>query len=189
MGNVSAGHPCTYRRVTITMQTMLLSHQAILLFRELVRQQVQKVLRPRLSLDFHLLAKFLFQLPTEIEHLAPEIILLCPPYEISDLLAPFVAMSYVEHHSLQPGNHVGTIGKDTVGFTFIELCNIAVLTFDVESQLLCLRALYQAVGRIQTLNIRFQFLSELVVVDALDRPRQPFPSTSLSSEPRSRQRL
>lgn len=143
----------------------------VLLFGELIRQQFQQVLWSRLALDLHLLTKLALQLLTKIEHFAPEVILLTPAHEICYFLAPFVAVSHIEHHSLQPGDDVRTIGKDAVGLALVELGSILVLLPDVERQALGLRTLYQPRGCLQPVDVGFELLRKRVVVDAQNRCR------------------
>ena len=58
-------------------------------------------------------------------------------------------MSHVEHHTLQPGNHISPITENQIRITLIELRCIKILLFDVESQFLGLRALYETAGSLQ----------------------------------------
>ena len=145
---------------------MLLAHLTVLLLGELVRQQLEQILWPRLTLDLHLFTQLALQLLTEIEHLAPEVILLTPAHEIRNLARPSVAVSHVEHHPLQPGYHVGTIGEDAIGLALVELRGVLVLLADVERQTLGLRALYQSRGSLQTVDVGLELLRKRVVVDA-----------------------
>ena len=160
--------PYAQRAFSVATLTLTLTHLAVLLFGELVGQMVQQILRSRLALNRFLLTQLAFQLLAEIEHFAPKVILLRPAYEIGNLLAPFVAVSHVEHHTFQPRYHIGTIGKNSVGLALIELGSIFVLLLYVERQAFGLRTFYQAVGSLQTVDVGLQLLCELMVVDAQD---------------------
>ena len=78
-------------------------------------------------------------------------------------------MGHIEHHTLQPRDHVGTIGEDAVGLALVESGGILVVLLHVERQMLGLLTFYQSAGGLQPVDIGLQLLCEGVVVDAQDR--------------------
>ena len=50
VGDIPSGLPDTQGTLTVTVATLLLAHLAVLLLGELIGQQLQQVLRPRLTL-------------------------------------------------------------------------------------------------------------------------------------------
>ena len=92
---MAAGYPTAQGGVASALLAVKLTHLVVVLAGELVGQQLKQILRPRLALDVDLIAQLLLKLGTEIQHLAPQIILLAPAHKVGYLLAPLVAVGHV----------------------------------------------------------------------------------------------
>ena len=165
---MSAFGPASQGGIGIVNLALTLAHGAVLLLGELIGEQVQQVLWPRLALYLHLGAQLAFQLLTEIQHLAPEVVLLRPADEVGNLLRPFVAVGHIQHHPFQPGNHIGAVAQHTVGVRVVEVGRVFVFLSHLQRQLLRLRTLDEAVGGVHAVDVGLQLGGKAVVVDAQD---------------------
>ena len=113
----------------------------------------------------------LLHLIAEETHLAPQIILHAPLYEILYRLLPLLAVSQIKHHRTAETIRQTTLGKLGVWLVVSQLSrlhNLILQSLDEQSRLL---AILETAGAVEMMNVRSQLRLEQSIILAYHRTR------------------
>ena len=146
---------------------MLNSQGFHLLIVELLRQESQDTCRTPLALLIALQLRLLDGI-TEETHLAVEVVTLAPADEILNLRLPLVTVCHIEHTSLQIADYVGTEAQILIDPVLRQTGEFRILILQYLGEMKSLLAFHQARSHTEIIDVRFQRISEFLIIGSID---------------------